>query len=188
MMRQSRALAMLAVLASLVASALSIPLDATVIVPASLQALATEAQTIVAGRVTEVRAQVRPNRRRIDSYIVFAVDESLKGNAGGSVVFRTLGGERGRYRTIVHGAPVFSPGDEAVVFLGRGAVPYPIGLSQGVFGVQRDRVSGERRILPPPMLLDPKGALTVRRGDGTRVPMSVGDFTALVRRALRPQP
>lgn len=177
-----------AVLSLLLAGVLSIPLDATVIIPASLQALAVEAQTIVAGRVTEVRAQVRPNRRRIDSYIVFAVEESLKGGAGGSIVFKTLGGESGRYRTIVHGAPVFTPGDEAVVFLGRGAVPYPIGLSQGVFRVQRDRVSGERRIITPPMLLDPKGALTVRRGDGTRVPLAVPDFTALVRRALRRQP
>lgn len=184
-MRQPRALALLSLC---VAGVLSIPLDATVIIPASLQALAVEAQTIVAGRVTEVRAQVRPNRRRIDSYIVFAVDESLKGGAGGSIVFKTLGGQSGRYRTIVHGAPVFTPGDEAVIFLGRGAVPYPIGLSQGVFRVRPDRISGERRIIAPPTLLDPKGALTVRRGDGTRVPMSVGDFTALVRRALRRQP
>ncbi len=185
MMRKPPVLAALSLVA---AGVLSIPLDATVIIPASLQALALEAQTIVAGRVTEVRAQVRPNRRRIDSYIVFAVDESLKGRGGGSVVFKTLGGESGRYRTIVHGAPVFAPGDEAVVFLGRGAVPYPIGLSQGVFRVRRDDVTGERRILAPPMLLDPKGALTVRRGDGTRVPMTAVDFTALVRRALRRQP
>lgn len=184
-MRQPRAVAVLALVAG---ALLSRPLDATVIIPASLQNLAVEAQTIVAGRVTEVRAQVRPNRRRIDSYVVFAVDESLKGSAGRSIVFKTLGGESGRYRTIVHGAPVFTPGDEAVVFLGRGAVPYPIGLSQGVFRVRPDRISGERRIVVPPMLLDPKGALTVRRGDGTRVPMSVGDFTALVRRALRRQP
>lgn len=184
-MRHPRALAALSLL---VAAVLSIPLDATVIIPASLQALALEARTIVAGRVTEVRAQIRPNRRRVDSYVVFAVDESLKGGAGESVVFRTLGGESGRYRTIVHGAPSFKPGDEAVIFLGRGAVPYPIGLSQGVFRVRRDGVTGERRIIAPPMLLDPKGALTVRRGDGTRVPLPVRDFTALVRRALRRQP
>lgn len=185
MMRQPRALAAVSLL---IAGVLSIPLDATVIIPASLQALATEAQTIVAGRVTEVRAQVRPNRRRVDSYVVFAVDDSLKGAAGASIVFKTLGGQSGRYRTIVHGAPVFAPGDEAVVFLGRGAVPYPIGLSHGVFRVRPDRISGERRIIAPPMLLDPRGALTVRRGDGTRVPLSVGEFTALVRRALGPRP
>ena len=185
MMRQLRARAILALV---VAAGLVIPLDATLIIPASLQALAVEARTIVVGRVTEVRAQVRPNRRRIDSYVVFAIDETLKGDARGSIVFKTLGGQSGRYRTIVHGAPVFAPGDEAVLFLGRGAVPYPIGLSQGVFRVRPDRLSGERRIITPPMLLDPKGALTVRRGDGTRVPMAVADFSALVRRALRREP
>lgn len=177
-----------AALSLAVAGLLLVPLDATVIIPASLQALTNEAQTIVAGRVTEVRAHVRPNRRRIDSYVVFAVDDSLKGRADASIVFKTLGGQSGRYRTIVHGAPVFAPGDEAVIFLGRGAVPYPIGLSQGVFRVRPDPISGERRIIAPPMLLDPKATLTVRRGDGTRVPMSVGDFIALVRRASRRQP
>lgn len=185
MMRQPRVFVAVSLL---VAGLVSSPLDATVIIPAGLQTLAVEAQTIVWGRVTEVRAQVRPNTRRIDSYVVFAVDESLKGGAGRTIVFKTLGGQLGRYRTIVHGAPEFTPGDEAVVFLGRGAVPYPIGLSHGVFRVSRDRVTGERRIIAPPMLLDPKGALTVRRGDGTRAPMTAGDFTALVRRALRRQP
>lgn len=185
MMRTTRAVAVCSLLA---AAAAAIPLDATVIVPAGLQTLAVEARTIVWGRVTDVRAQVRPGTRRIDSFVVFAVDEALKGEPGASVVFRTLGGELGRYRTIVHGAPVFRPGDEAVVFLGRGAVPYPIGLSHGVFRVNRDRVTGERRIIAPPMLLDPKGALTVRRGDGTRVPMTASNFAALVRRALRRQP
>lgn len=185
MMLKRRVLAVCAVLA---AALVSIPLDATVIVPAGLQTLAVEARAIVWGRVTEVRAQVRPGTRRIDSYIVFAVDEALKGEPGAHVVFRTLGGELGRYRTIVHGAPVFKLGDEAVVFLGKGTVPYPIGLSHGVFRVHRDRVTGERRVIAPPMLLDPKGALTVRRGDGTRVPMTAVNFAALVRRALRAQP
>ena len=90
----------------------------------------------------------------------------------------------GRYRTFVPGSPTFEPGDEAVLFLGRGGVPYPIGLSHGVFRVRRDGMTGERRVLPPPMLLDPKGAMTVRRADGTRAPLPVRNFLAMVRRAV----
>ena len=185
MTRQPRALAALAVL---LAGLACISLDASVIVPASLQQLAVEAQAIVVGRVTEVRAQARPGRRRVDTYVVFAVEEAIKGGARRTVVFKTLGGVLGRYRTVVPGSPVFAPGDEAVLFLGRGAVPYPIGLSHGVFRVRVDRATGDRRILPPPMLIDPKGSLSVRGAAGGRVPITVDSFLTMVRRAARRQP
>lgn len=166
-----------------------VSLHASLIVPADLPTLVREAQTIVLGRVTDVRGIIRPGTRRVDSYIAFAVDDAIKGRADRTILFRTLGGTNGRYRTIVHGSPVFEPGDEAVLFLGRGATPYPIGLSHGVFRVRRDRGSGERRILPPPMLIDPKATMTIRRGDGTRVPIPVGTFTAMLRDlAARRQP
>jgi len=178
----------LAILSSLLAACVCLPLQASVIVPASLRTLAVEAQTIVLGRVVEVRAQMRPGRKRIDSYVVFAVDESIKGAPQPTVVFRTLGGVSGRYRTVVPGAPVFRTGDEAVIFLGHGAVPYPIGLSQGVFRVRRDRATGQRRILAPEMLIDPDRRMSLRGPDGVRTPISVESFTAMVRRAVRRQP
>lgn len=182
-MRLRPAHGMLALLLAVATVVPSVPLGATVIIPAGLRTLATEASTIVYGRVTEVRAQMRPGRRRVDSFVVFGVDEAVKGAASRTIVFKVLGGQSGRYRTFVPGSPVFRPGDEAVLFLGRGSVPYPIGLSHGVFRVRRDGVSGVRRVLPPPMLLDPKGAMTVRRSDGTRAPLPVDRFLAMVRRA-----
>jgi hypothetical protein len=166
------------------AAVASVTLHASLIVPADLPTLVSEAQTIALGRVTDVRGVIRPGTRRVDSYVTFAVDEALKGSAEPTITFKTLGGVSGRYRTIVHGSPVFSVGDEAVLFLGRGTAPYPIGLTQGVFRVRRDRLSGERRILPPPMLIDPKQTMTIRRGDGTRAPIPVGAFTAIVRTHL----
>lgn len=182
----------LAALSILIAGLACVSLHASVIVPADLPTLVREAQSIVLGRVSDVRGVVRPGTKRIDSYVVFEVDESLKTSAAGArgtVVFRTLGGVLGRYRTVVHGSPVFKAGDEAVVFLGRGATPYPIGLSQGVFRVRADRATGERRILAPPMLIDPARRMTVRRGDGTRVPVPVDSFSAMVRAlAARRQP
>jgi hypothetical protein len=156
-------------------------LNASVIVPADLPTLVAEAQTIALGRVADVRGVARAGTRRIDSYVVFEVSDPLKGAGTSTIVFRTLGGVLGDYRTVVHGSPVFKAGDEAVVFLGRGTVPFPIGLSHGVFRVRTDRATGERRILPPPMLLDPAGTMTIRRGDGTRVPVPVASFTSTVR-------
>lgn len=182
----------LAALSILLAGLACVTLNASVIVPADLPTLVREAQAIVLGRVIEVRGVVRPGTKRIDSYVVFAVDDALKAAEGTelrTVVFRTLGGVLGRYRTVVHGSPVFSPGDEAVVFLGRGTTPYPIGLSQGVFRVRADRASGARRILAPPMLKDPEQKMTIQRGDGTRAPIPVESFSTLVRSlAARRQP
>ncbi len=178
-----------AAISILFAALACVSLNASLIIPTDLPTLASEAQAIVLGRVTDVRGIIRPGTRRVESYVVFAVDESIKGVERRTLVFRTLGGVSGRYRTVVHGSPVFNLGDEAVVFLGRGAVPYPIGLSHGVFRVRRDSATGERRILPPPMLIDPKATMTIRRGDGTRVPLPVEAFTSMVRAlASRRQP
>ena len=174
----------LAALSILLAGLACVSLSASVIVPADLPTLVREAHSIVLGRVVDVRGVVRAGTKRIDSFVVFDVDDSLKSSSGGeprTVVFRTLGGALGRYRTVVHGSPVFSAGDAAVIFLGRGAAPYPIGLSQGVFRVRIDRPSGERRILAPPMLIDPARTMTIRRGDGTRAPIPVEAFSAMVR-------
>ena len=168
-------------LAIALAAAACVTLDASLIVPTDLPTLVREAQTIVLGRVTDVRGVIRQGSRRVDSYVTVAVAETLKGDGAATMTFRTLGGVSGRYRTVVHGSPVFERGDEAVLFLGRGATPYPIGLTHGVFRVRPDRVTGERRILPPPMLIDPRQAMTIRRGDGTRVPVPVTSFTATVR-------
>lgn len=182
----------LALSSILLAGLACVSLNASVIVPADLPSLAREAQSIVLGRVIDVRGVVRPGTRRIDSYVVFQVDDALKrapDQTSGTIVFRTLGGVLGRYRTVVHGSPVFAVGDEAVIFLGRGTTPFPIGLAQGVFRVRTDRASGDRRILPPPMLIDPARTMTVRRGDGTRVPIPVEAFTTMVRAlAARRQP
>ena len=178
----------LAVLSVLFAAFACVTLNATLIIPTDLPTLVSEAQAIVLGRVTEVRGVIRPGTRRVVSYVVFAVDDAIKGPRASTVVFRTLGGVSGRYRTVVHGSPVFEAGDEAVIFLGRGGTPFPIGLTHGVFRVRRDRATGERRILPPPMLIDPKSTMTIRRGDGTRVPIPVESFTSMVRTLARRQP
>ena len=113
-------------------------LSATVLVPAELGELASEAHAIARGRVVAVEGRVSDDRRDIETLVTLEPESWLKAPATGSpetVQFRVPGGQVGRYRRIVLGAPEFLVGQRVVVFLGGSAprVPHLIGLSQGVF-------------------------------------------------------
>src|SRR5258708_2814674 len=119
--------------------------------------------------------------------VTLDVDESLKGDLGGSVQFRVPGGLLGRFRSIVVGAPRFAVGDRVVVFLGtRGPmIPYIVGFSQGVYRVVRDNASGARgawRVTPPPIAPSASDVpVRIVRGDPSRVPLALDEFEARVR-------
>src|SRR5918994_1720218 len=135
------------VLAFLTFAAFSPAVGATVIVPAEFREIVGGSELIVVGRVVDVRAEWADGRRRIDSYVTVEVASTLKGRAAETVTFLVPGGQIGRYRSVMIGAPVFSPGDEAVLFLNaRGsAVPYVFGLNQGVYRVRIDS-RGQRMV------------------------------------------
>ena len=121
----------------LLATLLAIATDvtATVILPAALQDVVAGSQTIVRGRVVDVRSELTAGRRSIHTFVTVAVDERLKGDPGATVTFRVPNGQVGRYRRIVVGAPEFAVGEDVFVFL-RGtapAMPTLFGLSQGVY-------------------------------------------------------
>ena len=107
----------------------------TVFLPAELNDVVDGSQTIVRGRVVDVRSEMTAARRSIHSFVTLAVEERLKGSAGETVVFRIPIGQVGRYKRIIVGAPEFKVGDDVFVFLrGTGpAVPTLFGLSQGVY-------------------------------------------------------
>ena len=121
---------------------------ATVLVPAEFREVVTGSEVIAYGRVIEVRPEWAEGRRRIDSIVTFEVASYLKGGSERRVSFKVPGGQLGRYRSVMIGAPVFTPGDEAVLFLRiqPGAMPHVFGLNQGVYRVRLDP-SGRRR--PP---------------------------------------
>ena len=79
----------------------------------------------------------RDDRRTIETIVTLDVERYLKGSLGDIVEFRVPGGELGRFRNVVVGAPAFAVDERVVVFLGaRGpSVPYVLGLSQGVFRI-----------------------------------------------------
>lgn len=159
------------------------PARATILVPADVGELSRDALAIARGRVIAVDARWTDDHRRIDTIVTLEVERYLKGDFGPTLQFRVPGGELGRLRSIVVGAPEFSVDDRVVIFLGaRGpSVPYILGLSQGVFRVVR--VAGESGwvVTPPPIFPATAGATRIVRGDASRRPLPLADFEQRVR-------
>jgi hypothetical protein len=161
-------------------------LRATVLVPAEFREIVSGSQVIVYGRVIDVRAEWFDDRRRIDTIVTFEAGTYLKGGPGGTVTFRVPGGQIGRYRNLMVGAPEFQPGEEAVLFLqAEGpAVAHVFGLNQGVFRVRRDSATGRRVVMPPALMARGESPETVTRGAVDRQTLSLDDFAGQVRLAM----
>jgi hypothetical protein len=137
-------------LVPLVAALAAAPARATVLVPADLGELARDAQAIVHGRVVAVESQWAEGcRRSIETLVTLEVEDHLKGQFGPEVTFKVPGGQLGPYRTIMPGAPVFTEGEDVIVFLAsRGpSVPWLVGLGQGVYRVITS-ADGVRHVRP----------------------------------------
>jgi hypothetical protein len=167
--------------------ALALPARATVLVPGDLGDIARGAAVIVRGTVVDVRSGWMDGRHRVSTTVTLQVAESFKGGLSGRVSFQVPGGVVGRYRSVTIGAPSFNQGEEVIVCLGAQppALPYVLGLSQGVFRVRRDAASGQRLVTTPVLLADPSTATTVQRGDPARRAMSLDQFIATLRLALQ---
>src|SRR5262245_28342008 len=153
---------------------------ATVLVPADLGTLAREARAIVRGRVVAVTPRPTEDRRGIETLVTIQVDARIKGSLGEAVTFRVPGGRLGRYRSLVIGAPDFSPDEQVVVFLGyQGpSLPYILGLSQGVYRVT---LADGQWMVTPPAIVDAGQPQRIVRGDPGRRPWMLGAFEREVR-------
>jgi hypothetical protein len=166
--------------------AIAPPVFATTLLPGDLGDIARGAKAIVRGTVADVRAEWVDGRRRVETIVTLEVSETFKGDMGGRVSFQVPGGVIGRYRSVTVGAPSFHQGEEVVLFLGAQppALPYVLGLGQGVFRVRRDARTGDTTVTPPALLADRDHAVTVQRGDPARRAVSLREFSATVRSAL----
>jgi hypothetical protein len=153
---------------------------ATILVPADFSELVRGADTIACGRVVDIYA-VRVEGRYSDTLVTLAPSAVLKGERRGDIVFRVAGGETGRYRTVIVGAPVLHAGDEIVVFLAGQApqVPHLVGFSQGLLPILRDEAL--RPVVLAPPLAEGDGAQTVVRGEGRTRLMTLAAFADQVR-------
>jgi hypothetical protein len=157
-------------------------IHATVVVPADLGELSRGAKAIALGRVVGVHGQWTEDRRTIETIVTLEVDEYLKGSFGSTLQFRVAGGELGRYRSIVVGAPEFAVDQRVIVFLGANGpmVPYVLGFNQGVFRVSVAG-SGGWIVSPPALLPSAVAATPVIRGDSSRRPLALAEFEQRVR-------
>ena len=164
--------------AVLVAVGLTSSVRAMVVVPADFSEMVAASQTIVHGRVVNVQSYETAGRRTIESLVTVQVVEAIKGTPGTTAYFKLPGGQVGRYRRVMVGAPQCARGDEVVLFLkgNAPAVPMPFGLTQGLYRVSRD-ARGQATVLPMVNL----GADRVVRGDPARRPLELAAFTNLVR-------
>jgi hypothetical protein len=167
------------VVAALALLVAGVPAAGTVVVPTDVGELARDADAIVRGHVVALRAQWIDDRQSIETIVTMDAETYLKGDWGSSPHFRVPGGQIGRYRRIVVGAPEFAPGQHVIVFLGSrsGSVPHLLGLGQGVFRVVR---GGDGWVVTPPAVLGGAPGPIVR-GDPRRRPASLSDFERTVR-------
>jgi hypothetical protein len=169
--------------------ALALPARATVIVPADLGELSRDARAIVRGRVAAVDAQWTEDRGTIETIVTLEVESYLKGALGPALRFRVPGGELGRFRSIVVGAPEFVVDERVVVFLGAQgpSVPFVLGFNQGVFRVLPAADNGGYVVTPPPFAPAAGDATAVRivRGDPSRRAPALHEFERRVRALAR---
>jgi len=157
---------------------------AMVVVPAEFNEMVTASHTIVYGRVVDVQSYETAGRRTIESLVTVQVVEAIKGQPGHTAYFKLPGGQVGRYRRVMVGAPQCARGDEVVLFLkgSAPAVPMPFGLTQGVYRVNRG-VDGRAMVMPPA-----RGSERLVRGDPARRPLELSAFTSLVRTIASARP
>jgi len=168
--------------------ALALPARATTIVPADLGELSRDARAIVRGRVASLDPQWTEDRGTIETIVTLEVESYLKGALGQVLRFKVPGGELGRFRSIVVGAPEFAVDERVVVFLGAQgpSVPFVLGLNQGVFRVVTAADQGGDLVTPLAMLpasIDATGRVV--RGDPLRRPMALDEFERRVRSLSR---
>jgi hypothetical protein len=173
---------MRAFVVSVLLLAVSSPVDATVLLPADLGDLSREAFAIARGRIVSSDSRwTTADRRSIETIVTMEADSWLKRDLGRTLRFRVPGGRVGRFRSLVVGAPSFDPGQQVIVFLGAAppALPYVLGLGQGVFRVASDRAGYV--VTPSAVLPQPGPPARIGRGDPARRVMALAEFEQRVR-------
>lgn len=144
-----------------VALLIGLPAAATTMLRIDLPELAQSSDTVVHGTVRRMESRWSADKRRIVTDVEIEVAETLKGQAGSTVLIVQPGGRVGDIGQIVHGLASFAEGEEVVVFLERrGTSAYRVmGMAQGKYQIRRS--ADHRSALAVPentgdaLLLDP---------------------------------
>jgi hypothetical protein len=110
--------------------------------------LVRESSDIVIGQVEDQSAHWNAEHTRIVTDVTVHVTQRLKGAAAERITLQQWGGEIDGLRYAIPGAPSFTRGEEALLFVWRDAQgrPQVDGLAQGKFEIRRDPATGERLV------------------------------------------
>ncbi len=142
--RGSRALAALAIAAS-------VPASATSVAPMSVPEMADHAAAVIVGEVSSVTSAWAGAPRTIESTITLREVVYLKGarggDAGGTLTLTVPGGELDGFRMRIAGAPEFAVGETWVLFvLPQWRVHPVVGISAGAFRAEAAGKGGPLRV------------------------------------------
>ena len=135
----------MAVIFILCMSLLASPLAATTVQRFDLAALSANAERIVVGVCSRAEPQLVGGQ--IYTRYLFSIDQSIKGSAVSQLELYLPGGRLQGVFTHIAGMPVFTRGEEAVLFLtGENELghAWPVGLAQGRFAIVRDEPDNPR--------------------------------------------
>lgn len=120
------------------------PASASVLIHLTFSEMTEQSSAIVFGRCIEVKA-VRTADGAIVTENVFDAQEYYKGDLGSRFTITEPGGQVGNMIAEVSGAPRFTAGEEAVLFVwtSRSGRHQVIGFSQGRLRARRDAQTGE---------------------------------------------
>jgi hypothetical protein len=163
-----------------------VAMHATVLVPAEFREIVNGADIIAYGRVIDTTVEWGDDRKRVETLVTLQVGTYLKGGPGDTIVFRVPGGQIGRFRNVMVGAPQFVVGEETIVFLNtQGAErPHVFGLNQGVFRVRHDEQTKRRVVTPPALSARGSAPEKIVRGAAGRRPVPLETFGAQVQTVM----
>jgi hypothetical protein len=99
-------------------SLLASPVHATTLMNWELDDFVLESRAVVTATVTDVAVRPPDDGTVNHTHITLSVDEVLAGaTLPSQVVLQEMGGRIGYRATIVHGVPVYRPGEQVLVFL-----------------------------------------------------------------------
>ncbi|MBM3279860.1 MAG: hypothetical protein FJY95_17530 [Candidatus Handelsmanbacteria bacterium] len=151
--------------------------EATTLVRYDLEGLTHNAAAVLLGTCRESSPRLIGGQPH--TLVVFEVGEVVKGQAGARLELCLPGGEHQGMKLHLAGMPEFAPGEEAVLFLtepDRLGHPWPVGLGQGKFRV-------ERRPAAKPRVFQQTGEVQLHGAPGASLDgMELEELLARVRR------
>ena len=131
-------------LTALLLLSFSVPAFASRVRSLNLEELATRADRIFQGRCVQVRVGTDPDLGQVVTYVTFAPQSTVKGNAHGRLTIKLLGNqsESARPDEATEGLPRFQEGEEVLLLLypdSLRGLTSPVGFGQGKFRILREK-------------------------------------------------